>query len=81
MEPQKEEARSKTGPQNLQNEFLEKMRLERIPVSCFLVNGVRLSGTIHAVDQYTVLITGNRGASAPQLVNKSAISTICPDAR
>lgn len=72
-------APGKTVQQNLQEAFLEVLRLERTPVSCFLVNGVRLSGTIHAMDRYTILITNPRGGSSPQLVNKSAISTICPE--
>lgn len=78
---EKKELPKKPAPQDLQTDFLEKLRLENTPISCFLVNGVRLSGSIHAADQYTVLITNNRGGTAPQLVNKSAISTICPDIR
>jgi sRNA-binding regulator protein Hfq len=33
------------------------------------------------MDRYTIMITNTRGGTAPQLVYKAAISTICPDAR
>lgn len=67
--------------QVLQDSFFKKLIDDGTSISCFLVNGVRLAGTLQAADQYTILITNTRGGSAPQLVNKSAISTICPDGR
>ena len=77
----KPQTAGKKAAQSLQDSFFEKLIDDRTPLSCFLANGVRLSGTLQAVDQYTILITNPRGGNAPQLVNKSAISTICPDTR
>ena len=42
--------------QNLQDQFLNAVRREHIPVSIFLVNGIRLQGQIESFDQYVVLI-------------------------
>ena len=77
----KPQTAGKKAAQSLQDSFFEKLINDRAPLSCFLVNGVRLSGTLQAVDQYTILITNPRGGSAPQLVNKSAISTVYPGGR
>lgn len=80
MQKTPKEAGTKNA-QDLQDVFLEKMMQDRIPVSCFLVNGVRLGGMIQSMDRYTIMITNTRGGTAPQLVYKAAISTICPDNR
>ncbi|MDT8992692.1 RNA chaperone Hfq [Curvibacter sp. APW13] len=80
MKSTPKEAGTKTAP-DLQTLFLEQLMKTRTPVSCFLVNGVRLGGTIESMDRYTILITNTRGGSAPQLVYKAAISTICPESR
>lgn len=47
---------------------------ERIPISMFLVNGIKLQGQIEAFDQFVVLLKNN----ATQAVYKHAISTIVP---
>jgi host factor-I protein len=60
--------------QTLQEPFLNALRKERIPVSIFLVNGIKLQGTIDSFDQFVVLLKN----SVSQMVYKHAISTIVP---
>ena len=61
-------------PQTLQDPFLNVLRRERIPVSIFLVNGIKLQGTIESFDQFVVLLR----STTSQMVYKHAISTIVP---
>jgi host factor-I protein len=60
--------------QTLQEPFLNTLRKERIPVSIFLVNGIKLQGQIDSFDQFVVLLKN----SVSQMVYKHAISTIVP---
>lgn len=60
--------------QNLQDPFLNALRKERVPVSIFLVNGIKLQGQIESFDQFVVLLKN----SINQMVYKHAISTIVP---
>ena len=60
--------------QLLQDPFLNILRKENIPVSIFLVNGIKLQGQIEAFDQYVVLLR----STVTQLIYKHAISTIVP---
>jgi host factor-I protein len=60
---------------NLQDIFLNQMRKEKIPVTMYLVNGARLSGTIKGFDNFVILMKQEN----QQLVYKHAISTIIPD--
>ncbi|WP_292979116.1 RNA chaperone Hfq [Nitrosomonas sp.] len=60
--------------QLLQDPFLNILRKERIPVSIYLVNGIKLQGQIDSFDQYVVLLKN----SITQMVYKHAISTIVP---
>lgn len=60
--------------QNLQDPFLNTLRKERIPVSIFLVNGIKLQGQVDSFDQYVVVLKN----SVSQMVYKHAISTIVP---
>jgi host factor-I protein len=60
--------------QTLQEPFLNQLRKERIPVSIFLVNGIKLQGTVDSFDQFVVLLRN----SVSQMVYKHAISTIVP---
>lgn len=60
--------------QSLQEPFLNQLRKERIPVSIFLVNGIKLQGQVDSFDQFVVLLKN----SVSQLVYKHAISTIVP---
>ena len=58
----------------LQDPFLNALRKERVPVSVYLVNGIKLQGQIESFDQFVVLLKN----SVSQLVYKHAISTIVP---
>jgi len=60
--------------QSLQDPFLNALRKERVPVSIFLVNGIKLQGQIDSFDQFVVLLKN----SVNQMVYKHAISTIVP---
>ena len=60
--------------QSLQDPFLNALRKERIPVSIYLVNGIKLQGTIDSFDQFVVLLKN----SVNQMVYKHAISTVVP---
>ncbi len=60
--------------QNLQEVFLNALRRERIPVSIFLVNGIKLQGQVESFDQFSVLLK----STVSQMVYKHAISTIVP---
>lgn len=59
---------------SLQDPFLNALRKERIPVSIFLVNGIKLQGQIESFDQFVILLKN----SVNQLVYKHAVSTIVP---
>ncbi|MGD2075684.1 MAG: RNA chaperone Hfq [Gammaproteobacteria bacterium] len=60
--------------QSLQEPFLNTLRKERIPVSIYLVNGIKLQGQIESFDQFVVLLKN----SVSQMVYKHAISTVVP---
>jgi len=60
--------------QSLQDPFLNTLRKERIPVSIFLVNGIKLQGQIESFDQFVVLLKN----TVSQMVYKHAISTVVP---
>lgn len=60
--------------QSLQDPFLNALRKERIPVSIFLVNGIKLQGQIESFDQFVVLLKN----SVSQMIYKHAISTVVP---
>jgi host factor-I protein len=60
---------------NLQDIFLNQMRKEKIPVTMYLVNGARITGTIKGFDNFVILMKQEN----QQLVYKHAISTIIPE--
>jgi host factor-I protein len=60
--------------QSLQDPFLNTLRKEKIPVSIFLVNGIKLQGQIESFDQFVVLLKN----TVSQMVYKHAISTVVP---
>lgn len=60
--------------QSLQDPFLNLLRREKVPVSIYLVNGIKLHGHIEAFDQFVVLLRN----SVSQMVYKHAISTVVP---
>ncbi len=58
----------------LQDPFLNELRKEKVTVSIFLVNGIKLHGVIDSFDQYVVMLKN----SITQMVYKHAISTVVP---
>lgn len=60
--------------QLLQDPFLNALRREHVPVSIYLVNGIKLQGQIDSFDQFVVLLKN----SVSQMVYKHAISTVVP---
>ena len=60
--------------QSLQDPFLNSLRRERIPVSIFLVNGIKLQGQIESFDQFVILLKN----TVSQMVYKHAVSTVVP---
>ncbi len=59
---------------SLQDPFLNALRKERVPVSVFLVNGIKLQGQIESFDNFVVLLKN----SVSQMIYKHAISTVVP---
>ncbi len=58
----------------LQDPFLNILRKERIPVSIYLVSGIKLQGQIESFDQFVILLRN----AVSQMVYKHAISTVVP---
>ncbi len=59
---------------HLQDPYLNALRRERVPVSIFLINGIKLQGQIESFDQFAVLLKN----TVTQMVYKHAISTVVP---
>ena len=70
----KKEKESKAKLQSLQDPFLNTLRKEKVQVSVFLVNGIKLQGQVESFDQYVILLK----SGVVQLVYKHAVSTIVP---
>jgi host factor-I protein len=60
--------------QSLQDPYLNVLRKERIPVSIYLVNGIKLQGQVESFDQFVILLKN----TVSQMVYKHAISTVVP---
>jgi host factor-I protein len=60
--------------QSLQEPYLNALRRERVPVSIYLVNGIKLQGQVESFDQFVVLLKN----SVSQMIYKHAISTVVP---
>ena len=60
--------------QSLQDPYLNILRKERVPVSIYLVNGIKLQGQVESFDQFVVLLKN----TVSQMVYKHAISTVVP---
>ena len=60
--------------QSLQDPFLDALRRERVPVSIYLVNGIKLQGQVESFDQFVILLKN----TVSQMVYKHAISTVVP---
>ena len=67
---------AKTDSPSLETSFLQHVCAQKMPLTIFLVNGVKLQGTITWVDETSMLLSRD-GHS--QLVYKHAISTIMPN--
>jgi host factor-I protein len=61
--------------QSLQDNYLNQLRKDKIPVVIYLTNGVRLKGMIKAFDNFVILIK----ETSQQLIYKHAVSTIVPE--
>ena len=59
---------------SLQEPFLNALRKERMQVSIYLVNGIKLQGQIESFDQFVVLLKN----TVSQMIYKHAISTVVP---
>ncbi|HEY7773700.1 MAG TPA: RNA chaperone Hfq [Marinagarivorans sp.] len=59
---------------SLQDPYLNILRKERVPVSIYLVNGIKLQGQVESFDQFVVLLKN----TVSQMVYKHAISTVVP---
>ena len=60
--------------QSLQDPYLNALRKEKVPVSIYLVSGIKLQGQIESFDQFVILLRN----SVSQMIYKSAISTVVP---
>lgn len=60
--------------QPLQEPFLNALRKERVPVSVYLVNGIKLQGLVDSFDQFVIMLKN----SVNQMIYKHAVSTIVP---
>ncbi|MDR1311859.1 MAG: RNA chaperone Hfq [Burkholderiaceae bacterium] len=63
-----------TKGQSLQDPFLNLLRKDRVPVSIYLINGIKLQGQIESFDQYVILLRN----SVTQMIYKHAVSTVVP---
>lgn len=60
---------------NLQDNYLNHLRKEKIPVLVYLTNGVRLKGIIKSFDNFVIILK----ETTQQLIYKHAVSTIVPE--
>ncbi|KYD08939.1 MAG: RNA chaperone Hfq [Caldibacillus debilis] len=60
---------------NIQDQYLNQLRKDNVPVTVFLLNGFQIRGTVKAFDNFTVLLESD---GKQQLVYKHAISTFAP---
>lgn len=58
-----------------EQDFLYRLRMEKTPVTVFMVNGFQMFGTIGEYDETTILLDVN---GCPRMLYKSAVSTVCP---
>lgn len=58
-----------------QNEFLEALKAQGVPVAVYLVNGIKLQGTIVADDERVILLGSS---TSNQMIYKHAVSTVVP---
>ena len=63
--------------ENLQDHYLDQLKLQQMLVSIYLINGIKLSGVVASYDEHVVLLKDNKN-TMDQLIYKHAISTIVP---
>ncbi len=61
--------------ETLQDQFLRQLRLERIPVTVFLVNGFQIRGVVMGCDSFSVFMMAD---GKQEMIYKHAIPTIIP---
>ena len=66
---------SNSKSQSFQDNFLNQLRKDKIPVIILLTNGVRLKGFVKAFDNFVILVKD----VSQQLIYKHAVSTIVPE--
>jgi host factor-I protein len=66
---------SNTKSQSLQDNYLNQLRKDKVPVVVYLTNGVRLKGVVKAFDNFVILLKETN----QQLIYKHAVSTIVPE--
>ncbi len=74
MQEEKKSKNNVSRGHSLQDPYLNALRRERIPVSIFLVNGIKLQGEIESFDQFVILLRN----TVSQMVYKHGISTVVP---
>ena len=74
MQEEKNSKNNVSKGHGLQDPFLNALRREKIPVSIFLINGIKLQGQIESFDQFVILLKN----TVSQMVYKHGISTIVP---
>ena len=74
MQEEKNSKNNVSKGHGLQDPFLNALRREKIPVSIFLVNGIKLQGQIESFDQFVILLKN----TVSQMVYKHGISTVVP---
>jgi len=60
---------------NIQDNFLNSLRKENVPVTVYLTNGFQIRGLVKAFDNFTIIIDSE---GRQQMVYKHAISTFTP---
>ncbi|HBC75753.1 MAG: RNA chaperone Hfq [Candidatus Wallbacteria bacterium GWC2_49_35] len=60
---------------NIQDVFLNAVRKDKIPITIYTMNGVKIMGNVISFDTFTVMLNTNVGQ---QLIFKHAVSTIIP---
>ena len=58
----------------LQDSFLNELRKEKVPVSIFLINGIKLHGVVEHFDEHVIMLKN----AITQMVYMHAISTVVP---
>ena len=62
----------------VQDQFLNALRVQRVPVTLFLVNGFQQRGVVSSFDGFTLLLLSE---GKQYLIYKHAISTIVPQTK